>query len=914
MYSEHENAYDILGISRNATSVDLKKAYTSLIRLAHPDKGGNSEDFQRIQSAYDSLKEIIGRKRTAPVDHAASAASTFLFRGKRMNLLGGTCFSRDAPLRKRPWEDANGRIKHGSQGIGIKEDVYHSTPASMQAELKAKVKVVKPPAASTGSTSIPFPLKRVAAPVKQSPPNSAEPAKEKLLTDEELHSLRNQISQAEGREARLKLLQHLPKCQAQQLGEFMQQFPIPPQAEAPKEKLLTDEELHSLRNQISQAEGREARMKLLQHLPKCQAEQLREFMQQFTSPPQAEPPKKKLLTDEELHSLRNQVSQVEGREERLKLLQHLPKCQAQQLHWFMRQFGRPDIPDVSSGVHAAPQSEPKPEESHAKPEPQREPQVRCTDGTGPSDDDDSHHHRPSSDVPPETGGPEAGGERENSRAPDIMVNDDNMAALFTDIPDDTLSSQARYFEEASEKRIQERRSMGGSEERELCWGFSHKRQKWHQVYVYPSAWEGADEKINVAYSQDTGSREYSMHRHSITRTEPEELKAAKGRGGLEHQLFLQKSLFQAVKIGKKKWEGRINDLKAKQIKVGDFIIFNKILRREVFDRRTYKTFKEMLSDIGAHEILPGCTDMETAIGIFQNFPNNRLNCKNGKTNEETYGCVAFQLSEIPLMTRSIPSSSSSSTPSSIPPAHLPPRTPLPEEKINGPPPVSRSTMCGPSFQKPRIEVGIRDESEEERDLNNNTCINGNNCNDHDDSDDNKPIECGARRARIGARIDAGHDLDLKSVTKQASTSKRNDLDDSDDNKPIEMRKMCAKDAGPDLDLKSVTKQASTKKRFKNNDGSHSTHDHDDSDDNKPLEMRKISAKDAVDLDLKSVTNSSSSSMKKRFKSNDGSHSTRSPKEEDEEEEDDDDGIIVLDSDSDVPLIKPSNDDAPLSIC
>lgn len=47
--------YDILGIHRTASSDEIKIAYRKLAREHHPDKGGNKEQFQKIQEAYETL-------------------------------------------------------------------------------------------------------------------------------------------------------------------------------------------------------------------------------------------------------------------------------------------------------------------------------------------------------------------------------------------------------------------------------------------------------------------------------------------------------------------------------------------------------------------------------------------------------------------------------------------------------------------------------------------------------------------------------------------------------------------------------------------------------------------------------------------------------------------------------------------
>ena len=49
--------YDLLGISRDASPDEIKKAYRKKAVIEHPDKGGDNERFQKIQEAYDVLTD-----------------------------------------------------------------------------------------------------------------------------------------------------------------------------------------------------------------------------------------------------------------------------------------------------------------------------------------------------------------------------------------------------------------------------------------------------------------------------------------------------------------------------------------------------------------------------------------------------------------------------------------------------------------------------------------------------------------------------------------------------------------------------------------------------------------------------------------------------------------------------------------
>jgi curved DNA-binding protein len=49
--------YHLLGVTREADSAEIKRAYRRLASQHHPDKGGDKVKFQEIQSAYDTLSD-----------------------------------------------------------------------------------------------------------------------------------------------------------------------------------------------------------------------------------------------------------------------------------------------------------------------------------------------------------------------------------------------------------------------------------------------------------------------------------------------------------------------------------------------------------------------------------------------------------------------------------------------------------------------------------------------------------------------------------------------------------------------------------------------------------------------------------------------------------------------------------------
>jgi len=49
--------YDILGVSKNASEAELKKAYKKQSMQHHPDRGGDESKFKEINEAYTALKD-----------------------------------------------------------------------------------------------------------------------------------------------------------------------------------------------------------------------------------------------------------------------------------------------------------------------------------------------------------------------------------------------------------------------------------------------------------------------------------------------------------------------------------------------------------------------------------------------------------------------------------------------------------------------------------------------------------------------------------------------------------------------------------------------------------------------------------------------------------------------------------------
>ncbi len=111
-----KSLYESLGVSKNASQDELKKAYRKLVREVHPDKNpGNTEAearFKEVQSAYDVLSDPEKRKaydtmgttngRTPP------GGTTFDFGDFDLGDLFGGMFNRGGAAQQQPQRGQRG--------------------------------------------------------------------------------------------------------------------------------------------------------------------------------------------------------------------------------------------------------------------------------------------------------------------------------------------------------------------------------------------------------------------------------------------------------------------------------------------------------------------------------------------------------------------------------------------------------------------------------------------------------------------------------------------------------------------------------------------------------------------------------------------------------------------------------------
>ena len=73
---EGSDPFKDLGISKNATAAEIKKAFYEKARSAHPDQGGSATEMAKLNSAYrEAMARVGGGKRTSSPKKAKQAPS-----------------------------------------------------------------------------------------------------------------------------------------------------------------------------------------------------------------------------------------------------------------------------------------------------------------------------------------------------------------------------------------------------------------------------------------------------------------------------------------------------------------------------------------------------------------------------------------------------------------------------------------------------------------------------------------------------------------------------------------------------------------------------------------------------------------------------------------------------------------------
>src|SRR5947209_12528973 len=68
--AEKKDYYELLGVKKDASADEIKKAFRRAAIDHHPDRGGDEAKFKEINEAYEVLKDADKRKRYDQFGHA----------------------------------------------------------------------------------------------------------------------------------------------------------------------------------------------------------------------------------------------------------------------------------------------------------------------------------------------------------------------------------------------------------------------------------------------------------------------------------------------------------------------------------------------------------------------------------------------------------------------------------------------------------------------------------------------------------------------------------------------------------------------------------------------------------------------------------------------------------------------------
>jgi DnaJ-class molecular chaperone len=117
-----KNYYSTLGVDKNSTPDQIKQAYRRLASQHHPDKGGDTAQFQEIQEAYAILSDVDKRQQydnPQPQHNSGFGAANFDF-DTIFNIFGADLRGqRKSPPRMELWISLEDVATGGSRTAGL---------------------------------------------------------------------------------------------------------------------------------------------------------------------------------------------------------------------------------------------------------------------------------------------------------------------------------------------------------------------------------------------------------------------------------------------------------------------------------------------------------------------------------------------------------------------------------------------------------------------------------------------------------------------------------------------------------------------------------------------------------------------------------------------------------------------------
>jgi len=166
------NYYDVLGVPTDASEADIKKAFRKLASQHHPDKGGDTDKFQKIQEAYEVLSD---NNRRYEYDHPPRQGFNGNFHQDGHHTFGDDIFAQFFGAGQRGgfnFRQGNMRQQNpdAMANVGITmTECYHGTVKVLQFGNSESINL-NIPAGTLPGTRMRLPGKSPNTPIPQAPP------------------------------------------------------------------------------------------------------------------------------------------------------------------------------------------------------------------------------------------------------------------------------------------------------------------------------------------------------------------------------------------------------------------------------------------------------------------------------------------------------------------------------------------------------------------------------------------------------------------------------------------------------------------------------------------------------------------------------------------------------------------------